>query len=174
MFWGKIYEREIFFEVSFSSLYLRHLIRSFSVTFIKTAAESRKNNFFQLRSFTYLLVELLATKIQGVFLKYNDKDAKFWTECVNREFIILSLFFPVAMFPFIHITIDLLRDQFLFISAAVDSLLIQLVTFHEFRIQTTPTRFSERNWFEQINIHQEAAIKRSTTKLKCTVLQMYV
>ena len=78
------------------------------------------------------------------YLKHNDKDTKFWTECVNREFIILSLFFPLAMFPFIHITIDLLRDQFLFISVAVDSLLIQLVTFHEFRIQTTPSRFSER------------------------------
>ena len=46
VFRGKIYEREIFFEVSFSSLYLRHLIRSFSVTFIKTATESRKNNSF--------------------------------------------------------------------------------------------------------------------------------
>ena len=105
------------------------------------------------------VIEILATKIQGVFfnsllifsclwfqyyLKHNDKDTKFWTECVNREFIILSLFFLLAMFPFIHITIDLLWDQFLFISVAVDSLLIQLVTFHEFRIQTTPSRFSER------------------------------
>ena len=69
------------------------------------------------------VIEILATKIQGVFfnsllifsclwfqyyLKHNDKDTKFWTECVNREFIILSLFFPLAMFPFIHITIDLL------------------------------------------------------------------
>ena len=88
---------------------------------------------------------------------------------MSREFIILSLFFLLAMFPFIHITIDLLRDQFLFISAAVDSLLIQLVTFHEFRIQTTPFRFSERNLFEQINIHREAAVKRRTTKLKFTV-----
>ena len=130
------------------------------------------------------VIEILATKIQGVFfnsllifsclwfqyyLKHNDKDTKFWTECVSREFIILSLFFLLAMFPFIHITIDLLRDQFLFISAAVDSLLIQLVTFHEFRIQTTPFRFSERNLFEQINIHREAAVKRRTTKLKFTV-----
>ena len=93
---------------------------------------------------------------------------------MSREFIILSLFFLLAMFPFIRITIDLLRDQFLFISAAVDSLLIQLVTFHEFRIQTTPSRFSERNLLEQINIHQQAAVKRITTKVKFTALKMYV